>query len=51
MKKSRFTDSQIMDAQKRAEAGKKCRIFAGNLASVLPCFTAGGPNTVEWIYR
>lgn len=45
MKKSRFTDSQIIDALKRAEAGLAV------LASVQLRSTSGVPSSAEWMPR
>jgi hypothetical protein len=51
MRKSKFTDSQIMDAVKRVEAGFSVPVFAENWVSALPPFTNGEPNMAEWTFQ
>jgi hypothetical protein len=52
MKRSKFTDSQIMEALKRVDAGLAVpAIFAGSLPLALPPFTIGAPNMVVWTPR
>jgi hypothetical protein len=51
MRKSKFTDSQIMDAVKRVEAGFGGLIFAEKWASALPPFTNGEPNMAVWTFQ
>ena len=50
MKKSRYTDSQIINILKQAEAGTPvpdlCREHGMSSASF---YTSGGPNTAAWM--
>ena len=49
MKKSRFTDRQIMDALIRAEAGSKVLDLCRELGSSVAGFSAGELNTAVWV--
>lgn len=51
MKKSGFTDSQIIGAFKRAEAGLTVPELCRELGSVRRRSTSGGPSSVAWIPR
>ncbi len=51
MKKSRFTDSQIVAILKQSEAGTPVPECAVNMASVAPASTNGGLNLVVWTPR
>lgn len=51
MRKSKFTDSQIMDAVKRVEAGFAVPVFAVSWGSVRQRFKSGVPNTAAWMCR
>ena len=48
MKRSKFTDSQIMDALKRVDAGLAVPEVCRELALALPPSINGVPNTVVW---
>ena len=49
MKKSRFTDSQIMDALKRVEAGLSVPEVCRELGISVATFTSGGPSSLAWM--
>ena len=49
MKKSRFTDSQIMDALKRVEAGLSVSQRCRDLGISTPTFPSGGRSTAAWM--
>jgi hypothetical protein len=49
MKRSKFTDSQIMDAVKRVEAGMAFQICVVSWASARRRFANGGPSTAVWM--
>ena len=51
MRKSKFTDSQIMDAVKRVDDGLAYLIFAEKWVSALPPFANGEPNMAEWTFQ
>ena len=51
MKKSRFTDSQIVDALKRDEAGFNVSDLCRELGISSALFTAGVPSLVGWMPR
>ena len=51
MRKSKFTDSQIMNAVKRVEAGFSVPDFCRELVSALPPFTNREPNMVVWTFQ
>ena len=51
MKKSRFTDSQIMDALKRAESGISVPDLCRELGISTATFTSGAPSSGEWTPR
>ena len=46
--KKRFTESQIVAAIKKQEAGMAVKEFVVRLASVMLPFITGRPNMVEW---
>ncbi len=48
MRKSKFTDSQIMGAVKRVEAGFGVPDICREMGIVLPPFTNGEPNMAVW---
>ena len=49
MKKSRFTDSQIMDALERSEAGIPVTDICRELGVRPQPFTAGRPSMAVWM--
>ncbi len=51
MRKSKFTDSQIMDAVNALRLVLACLIFAENWVSALPPFTNGEPNMAVWTFQ
>ncbi len=51
MKKSRFTDSQIMDALKRVEAGLAVPDLCRELGISRQRSTNGARSTVAWTFR
>jgi hypothetical protein len=51
MKRSRFTDSQILAVLKQADAGKAVPIYAESKGSVRRNFTNGVASTAAWTYR
>lgn len=46
MKRSRFTESQIVSILKEADAGRRSKSFAANTASAMPPITTGKQSTV-----
>jgi len=50
MKKSRFTDNQIIEALKRVEAGLAVPEIYRELGSARRRFTNGARNTAAWMY-
>ena len=51
MRKSKFTDSQIMDAVKRVQSGFGEPDICENWASAPPPFTNGEPNMAVWMFQ
>jgi hypothetical protein len=48
MKKSRFTEEQIIGFIKQSEAGMPIKSCAARAASATPPSTSGGPSSAEW---
>lgn len=48
MKRSKFTDSHIMEALKRVDAGLAVPDICRVLTLAPPPFTSGAPNMVIW---
>ena len=48
MRKSRFSEEQIIQILKAAEAGQKVADLVRNTASASTRFTAGGRSTAAW---
>ena len=48
MKRLRFTDSQIMEALKRVEAGLPVPELCRELGISTATFTSGDPSTAAW---
>ena len=51
MRKSKFTDSQIMDAVKRVEAGFGVPDICRELGISTAPFTNGEPNMAVWTFQ
>ena len=51
MRKSKFTDSQIMDAVKRVEAGFGVHDFCRELGISTATFSNGEPNMAVWTFQ
>ena len=49
MKRSRFTDSQIMAVSKQAETVRRCRTCVVNTASARQRFASGAPGVVQHV--
>jgi hypothetical protein len=49
MKRSRFTDSQIITILKQAEAGTPVLNCAGSMASAVPVFINGAQSLAGWM--
>ena len=50
MKRSKFTDSQIMDALKRVEAGMAVKEICRELAISTPTFYKWRESTAGWMW-
>lgn len=48
MKKSRFTEQQIIGILKQPTPALKCRTSAASTASAPPPMTSGSPSTAAW---
>jgi putative transposase len=51
MERSKFTDSQIMDALKRVDEGLAAPDICRELGISSATFSSGGLNTAAWIPR
>jgi putative transposase len=51
MKKSRYSDSQILAILKQAEAGTPVPALCREHGMSSAAFTNGGPNTAAWMPR
>ena len=51
MKRSRFSEEQIIGILKEHEAGVSAPIFAASMASATPASTNGKPSSAGWKSR